>query len=70
MTFTQRKQLVLASWVASVAIAGPILAVDKPDLWMWIATLAFAPAAIGNWLWNAPEPTLTQLIAAARRDHE
>ena len=66
MTFAQRKQLVLAAWVAAVAIVGLILTIDKPDLWMLVATLALAPAAIGNWLWNAPEATLSQLIARAR----
>ena len=49
-----------------VAIVGVILAIDKPDLWILVAALALIPAAIGNWLWNAPEATLSQLIAAAR----
>ncbi len=66
MTFTQRKQLVLVAWVATVAIIGLILTIDKPDLWMLVATLALVPAAIGSWLWNAPETTLSQLIARAR----
>jgi hypothetical protein len=66
MTFAQRKLLVLAAWVATVTIAGVILTVDKPELWILIAALALIPAAIGNWLWNAPEATLSQLIAAAR----
>jgi hypothetical protein len=52
--------------VATVAIAGVILAIDKPDLWILFAAIALVPAAIGNWLWNAPEATLSQLIAAAR----
>ena len=66
MTFAERKLLVLAAWVATVAIIGLFLTIDKPDLWMLVAALALVPAAIGNWLWNAPEATLTQLIAAAR----
>ena len=66
MTFAERKLLVLASWVATVAVVGLILTIDKPDLWMLVATLALAPAAIGNWLWTAPEATLAQLVAAAR----
>jgi hypothetical protein len=66
MSFAQRKHLVLASWVAVVAIVGVILAIDKPELWILVAGLALVPAAIGNWLWNAPEATLSQLIAAAR----
>ena len=67
MTFAQRKLFVLAAWVATVAIVGLILAIDKPDLWMLIACLALVPAAIGNWLWDAPEPTLAQLIATSRK---
>lgn len=66
MTFAQLKFLVLASWVATVAIVGIIVAVDKPDLWMLVACFALIPAAIGNWLWSAPEATLSQLIARAR----
>ena len=66
MTFAQRKLLVLATWVAAVAIAGFILTIDKPELWMLVACFALVPAAIGNWFWDAPEPTLSQLIATAR----
>jgi UDP-N-acetylmuramyl pentapeptide phosphotransferase/UDP-N-acetylglucosamine-1-phosphate transferase len=66
MTFAQRKVLVLAAWVATVATVGLILAIDKPDLWLLIACFALIPATIGNWFWNAPEATLTQLIARAR----
>lgn len=66
MSFAQRKQLVLAAWVTTVAIIGGILTTDKPDLWVPILGLALIPAAIGNRLWNAPEATLTQIIAAAR----
>lgn len=66
MTFAERKLLVLAAWVATVAIVGLFLTIDKPDLWMLVAALALVPAAIGNWLWNAPEATLSQIIAAAR----
>jgi hypothetical protein len=66
MSFAQRKHLVLASWVAIVAIVGVIFTIDKPELWILAAGLALVPAAIANWLWNAPEATLSQLIAAAR----
>ena len=66
MSFAQRKNLVLASWVAIIAIVGVIFAIDKPELWILIAGLALVPAAIANWLWNAPDATLSQLIAAAR----
>lgn len=66
MTFEHRKQLVLTSWIAAVIVIGVVVAIDKPDLWMLIAGLALAPAAIASWFWNAPEATLSQLIAAAR----
>ena len=66
MTFDQRKQLVLAAWVATIAIIGLVVAIDKPDLWILIAVLALAPTAIANWFWNAPPPTVAQLIATAR----
>ena len=66
MTFAQRKELVLTAWVATVAVVGVIFAIDKPDLWILVAGLALLPAAVGNWLWKAPEATLSQLIAAAR----
>jgi hypothetical protein len=66
MNFAQRKFLVLAAWVASVATVGLIFAIDKPELWLLIACFALGPAAIGNWFWEAPEATLSQLIARAR----
>jgi hypothetical protein len=66
MTFAQQKRLVLAVWVAAIAVVGVILAIDKPELWILIGALALVPAAIGNWLWDAPQPTLSQLIAKAR----
>jgi hypothetical protein len=66
MTFAQRKLLVLASWTATVMTVGMILAFDKPGLWVIIASFAIVPTAIGNWLWDAPEPTLSELIVRAR----
>lgn len=66
MTFAQRKLLVLAAWVATVAIVGMLLTIDHPEMWMLVACFALIPAAIGNWFWNAPEATLSQLIARAR----
>ena len=66
MTFAQRKLVVLAAWVATVAVVGIILAVDRPELWMLVACFALIPAAIGNWFWQAPEATLSELIARAR----
>lgn len=66
MTFAQRKLLVLAAWVATVTTVGMFLAIDRPEMWMLVACIALIPAAVGNWLWNAPEATLSQLIAKAR----
>ena len=66
MTFSQLKHLILATWVAAAAIVGIILVVDKPGLWILVASLALVPAAIANWFWNAPEATLSQLVATAR----
>ena len=67
MTFDQRKLLVLSLWVASTLIIGIILTIDKPDLWLLVATVAVAPAVFGSWLWNAPPPTLAEIIARHRR---
>jgi hypothetical protein len=66
MTFAQRKLFVLASWAAAVAIVGLIFAIDKPDLWLVIASLAIVPVVIANHLWDVPEPTLAELIAKGR----
>ena len=66
MTFAERKLLILAAWVATITIAGLILTIGKPELWMLVATLALVPAVVGNWFWNAPEATLSQLIAEER----
>lgn len=66
MPFALRKQLVLAAWVATVAVTGLVLTIDKPDLWIAVAGLALVPSAIANWFWNPPEATLSQIIAAAR----
>ena len=56
----------LAAWAATVFTVGVIVTIDKPHLWLLVASLAMIPAGIGNWLWDAPEPTLSQLIAKAR----
>jgi hypothetical protein len=66
MTFAQLKHLILAAWVASIAIVGVLLVVDRPGLWILFAGLALVPAAIGTWFWNAPVASLSQRIAAAR----
>lgn len=66
MTFPQWKLLALAAWVATVVTAGVILTADKPNLWVLVAALATIPAAVGNWLWERPEPTLSELIAKGR----
>ena len=66
MTFAQRKLLVLTAWAGTVMTVGLILAIDRPDLWVLVASLTIIPVVIGNWLWEAPEATLSQLIAKAR----
>ncbi|HEX8027921.1 MAG TPA: hypothetical protein VF491_05640 [Vicinamibacterales bacterium] len=66
MTFAQRKQLVLAAWVATIAIIGVSFAIDKPNLWILVAGLALGPSGIAHWLWKAPEATVSQLIASGR----
>lgn len=67
MTFDQMKFLVLSAWVASVMIVGIILTVDKPSLWVVVATIAVIPASVTSWLWTAPPVTLTQLIQKFRK---
>ena len=67
MTFEQRKFLVLTLWVATALTIGIIATIDKPDLWFLVATVALGPAVFGNWLWNAPPPTLSEIVARYRR---
>jgi hypothetical protein len=67
MTFEQRKSLLLAGWTATVVTLGIILTVDKPSMWVAVGCLAVVPPAAANWLWNAPDPTLAELIARHRR---
>ena len=67
MSFEQRKFLILAAWTATVAVAGAIITIEQPSLWIFVAALAMIPAAIGSALWNAPEMTLTQLIGKYRQ---
>lgn len=66
MTFAQRKLLVLAAWAAMVVTVGLILGVDKPLSWVVIGSLAIFPVVIGHRLWDAPEPTLSELIVRGR----
>jgi hypothetical protein len=66
MTFAQRKHLVLAAWAGTIVTAGFILGIDTPLLWVVIGTVAIVPVVIGNRLWDAPEATISQLIAKAR----
>jgi len=66
MIFAEQKLIILSAWVATVAIAGVILAIDKPDLWILIACLALIPAALGTWLWQTPKPALAQAIPTPR----
>jgi hypothetical protein len=67
MSFEQRKLIILALWVASVFTVGIILTVDTPSLWIFVASLAIAPAALGSWLWHAPEVSMAQIIERHRR---
>ena len=67
MTFEQRKFLILAALTATVAIAGFIMTIERPSLWIFVAAMAMVPAAVGNSLWNAPELTLAQLTEKYRR---
>ena len=66
MTFAQKKLMILTAWVATVMTVGVIFTIDKPNLWLLVAATATVPAAIGNWFWEAPDPTLSELIARAR----
>ena len=67
MTFDQRKLIVLSAWTAIVLTVGIITTIENPSLWLMVACIAFVPPAIGNWLWIAPEATLSELIARHRR---
>ena len=67
MTFEQTKFLVLSAWVASVITVGLILTVDRPSLWMVVASVAVIPASVASWLWTAPPVTLSQLIQRYRK---
>ena len=67
MTFEQRKFLVLSAWVAGVIAIGIILTIDKPDLWLLVATTAMLPAAIASWLWKESAVTLSQLVQRYRK---
>ena len=60
MTFAQRKLFVLAAWVATVMTVGLIFAIDKPGLWVFVASLAIIPVVFGTWLWEAPEPVVAK----------
>jgi hypothetical protein len=66
MTFSQRKLLVLSAWVATVVTVGLILTVDRPNLWVLVGAVAMVPAAVANWFWDRPDPTLAELIARGR----
>jgi hypothetical protein len=66
MTFAQTKLLVLAAWAATVVTVGMITAIDTPLSWAVIGSMAVVPVVIGNRLWAAPEPTLSELIVRGR----
>lgn len=66
MTFAQRKLLVLAAWAGLVVTLGIVMAVDRPLSWLVVASLAIVPVIVGHRLWDAPEATLSELIARGR----
>jgi hypothetical protein len=66
MTFAQRKLAVLTTWALLVVTVGLIFAINNRELWGLIATLVIVPVVLGNWLWEAPEATLSELIARGR----
>jgi len=67
MTFEQRKFLVLSAWTATALTAGIIMTVEDPSMWLVVVCVALVPPAVGNWLWIAPEPTLSEIVARHRR---
>jgi len=67
MTFEQRKSLILAAWVAVVATAGFLITIDRPSLWLFVASAALIPPTVATWLWNAPQAALAPVIIKRRR---
>ena len=67
MAFEQMKFLVLSAWVATVITIGLVLTIDKPSLWVVVATVAVIPASVASWLWTAPPVTLSQIIQKYRK---
>ena len=67
MTFEQRKVLILSAWMATIAVAGFVLTIESPSMWIFVAALAMIPAAIANSVWNAPELTMAQLVSKYRQ---
>jgi hypothetical protein len=66
MTFAQRKLLVLAAWAGMVVTVGLMLAVDNPIAWVVIGSVAIIPVVIGNWLWDPPVATLSEIVTRGR----
>ena len=67
MSFEQRKLMILAAWIATVATIGIVATIEDPSMWVFVGSAAVIPAAIANWLWHAPEVTMAELIAKYRR---
>jgi hypothetical protein len=58
--------MVLWAWAGLVVTLGVILSTGTILSWMVISSVALIPVMIGNRLWDAPEPTLSELITRAR----
>ena len=67
MAFEQIKFLTLSLWVATVITIGLIVTIDRPSLWVVVASVAVIPASVASWLWTAPPVMLTQLIHKYRK---
>lgn len=58
--------MVLWAWAGLVVTLGVILSTGTVLSWMVISSVAIIPVIIGNRLWDAPEPTLSELIMRGR----
>lgn len=58
--------MVLFAWTGLVVTLGVILSSGTVLSWMVISSVAIIPVVIGNRLWDAPEPTLSELIMRGR----
>lgn len=58
--------MVLFAWTGLVVTLGVVLSSGTVLSWMVISSVALIPVLIGNRLWDAPEPRLSELITRAR----